>query len=235
MSQLQLSWSASKAYEAADRFETPTMMLPALEHLVAFTIAATLLTITPGLDTALVLRTAASESARRAMMAGFGIALGCFGWGLIVAVGLGALLAASQLAYDILRWVGAAYLLYLGVGLLRSPRREFAVVAPNSASMSDSRWLARGFLTNILNPKVGVFYVSFLPQFIPRDANVAGATVMLTGIHALLGVVWFAALILATRPITRFLRNGPVVTWLDRITGGVFVAFGVRLAASDSR
>lgn len=210
-------------------------MLPGPEHLVAFTMAATLLTITPGLDTALVLRTAASEGPRRAMTAGLGIALGCFGWGLIAAVGLGALLAASQLAYNVLRWAGAAYLLYLGIGLLLSPRREFAVLRPVQSSTSGGQWFARGFLTNILNPKVGVFYVSFLPQFIPAHANVAATTVVLTAIHALLGVAWFAALILATRPIARLLRNGPVVTWLDRITGGVFVAFGLRLAVSDPR
>jgi len=210
-------------------------MLPAPEHLIAFTVAASLLTITPGLDTALVLRTAASEGPRRAMLAGLGIALGCFGWGIIVALGLGALLAASHLAYNILRWVGAAYLLYLGIGLLRAPRRDFAVATADQRPTSGVRWLARGFLTNILNPKVGVFYVSFLPQFIPANANVAATTIALAVIHALLGIVWFVALTLATRPITRLLRNGPVVTWLDRITGGVFIAFGVRLATSSPR
>lgn len=207
-------------------------MPPAPEHLIAFTVAASLLTITPGLDTALVLRTAASEGPRRAMLAGLGIAFGCFGWGVIVALGLGALLAASHLAYDILRWVGAAYLLYLGIGLLRAPRSDFAVSVENRIPTSGPRWLARGFLTNILNPKVGVFYVSFLPQFIPSNANVAATTIALATIHALLGIVWFVALILATRPITRLLRNGPVVKWLDRITGGVFIAFGIRLASS---
>lgn len=218
-----------------NEFGTSPLMPFAPEYLIAFTVAATLLTITPGLDTTLVLRTAASEGPRRAMMAGLGIALGCLGWGLIVAVGLGALLAASQFAYNVLRWAGAAYLVYLGIGLLRSPRPEFAVLAPVQSSTSGGRWLARGFLTNILNPKVGVFYVSFLPQFIPAGANVAATTVVLTVIHALLGMAWFAALILATRPLARLLCNGPFVTWLDRITGGIFVAFGVRLAASDPR
>ncbi|MEO5866326.1 MAG: LysE family translocator [Sphingomonas sp.] len=205
------------------------------DHLIAFTIAATLLTLTPGLDTALILRTTASEGARRAMMAGLGIALGCFAWGIVVAIGLGALLAASRLAYDMLRWIGAAYLLYLGIKLIRSPQREFAVSAPDQPSTSGAQWLARGFLTNILNPKVGVFYVSFLPQFIASDANVAVTTILLTAIHALLGIAWFASLILATRPIARLLRRGAVVTWLDRVTGGVFVAFGIRLAAAGSR
>ena len=92
--------------------------------LAAFTLTAALLTITPGLDTALVLRTAAAEGPRRAMLAAIGIALGCLGWGAVVGAGLGALLAASQLAYDVLRWAGAAYLLYLGTKLLLNPRRS---------------------------------------------------------------------------------------------------------------
>src|SRR5450631_2138845 len=91
--------------------------------LVAFTAAATLLTVTPGLDTALVLRTAAAEGARRAALAGVGIALGCFGWATAVALGLGALLAASELAYAVLRWIGAAYLVWIGYKMLRHPRR----------------------------------------------------------------------------------------------------------------
>ena len=201
----------------------------------AFSVAAALLTITPGLDTALVLRTTASEGARRALLAGLGIALGCLVWGLVVAAGLGALLAASRLAYDALRWLGAGYLLYLGVRLLWSPRREYAAdVSPRSGT-TGMRWLIRGFLTNILNPKVGVFYVSFLPQFIPARTDVAGMTVLLAAIHAALGLCWFATLILATRPIARLLRKGAIVTWLDRATGGVFVAFGVRLAVSNHR
>src|ERR671936_808697 len=92
--------------------------------LAAFIPAATLLTIAPGLDTALVLRTTASGGAREAALTSLGIAAGCFGWATLVALGLGALLAASELAYTVLRWVGAAYLIYIGYNLLRHPRRE---------------------------------------------------------------------------------------------------------------
>ena len=205
-------------------------MLHIPDHVFAFTLAVSVLTITPGLDTALVLRTAASEGPRRALMAGLGVVLGCFGWGMIVAVGLGALLAASKFGYEILRWAGAAYLLYLGIGLLRSPRHEFAQMHAERASVSAMRSFLNGFLTNMLNPKMGVFYVSFLPQFIPPQAQVAATTVMLTAIHAILGMTWFVALIAATRPIVRLLGDGRLVSWLDRVTGGVFVIFGVRLA-----
>lgn len=211
-------------------------MVPLVEHVAAFTAAAALLTVTPGLDTALVLRTAASESPGQALRAGLGIVAGLFGWGLIVAAGLGALLAASELAYAVLRWVGAAYLLWLGVRLLLAPRRSISLGAePGNAAGRGRSWLLQGFLTNILNPKVGVFYVSFLPQFIPKGAHVPAMTVLLTAVHGLLSLAWFASLILATRPLSRVLRRGAVIAWLDRVTGGVFIAFGVRLALGAHR
>lgn len=202
--------------------------------LLAFTATTALLTITPGLDTALVLRTAAAEGPRRAMLAAVGVALGCLGWGLIVGAGLGALLAASQLAYDGLRWAGALYLLYLGIKLIRAPRCaiDAAVTGDASAQTARPNWLLRGFLTNLLNPKVGVFYVSFLPQFIPAGAAVLGWSVLLATIHNVLGLLWFAALIMATQPLVTALRKPGVMAWLDRLTGALFVAFGLKLALS---
>ena len=202
--------------------------------LLAFTAAAALLTVTPGLDTALILRTAASEGPRRSLLAGLGICAGCMAWGVIVALGLGVLLTASELAYTLLKWAGAAYLVYLGVKLIASPRRSFDAPAAAKAEHG-AAWLWRGFLTNILNPKVGVFYVSFLPQFIPVGTNVPAMTVLLTAIHGVLTLVWFATLIGATRPLARLMKRGGVVTWLDRVTGGVFLAFGARLAFAGHR
>jgi len=196
--------------------------------LFAYTLAAALLTITPGLDTALVLRTAASEGPRRALWSGLGIVTGCFAWAAIVAGGLSALLVASELAYDALRWVGAAYLLYVGFRLLCNPRDSFVnATVPQKGGRGA---FARGALTNLLNPKVGIFYVSFLPQFIPPGVSVAPFTLLLGAIHALLGMVWFLTLIAATRPLTRWLRRPSVVRRLDRATGGIFIAFGARLA-----
>ena len=204
--------------------------MTATAALLAFTATAALLTITPGLDTALVLRTAAAEGPRRAMLAAVGIALGCLGWGLLVGAGLGALLAASQLAYEALRWVGALYLFYLGLKLIRVPRQSMDLAEGNVAAPAQANWLLRGFLTNMLNPKVGVFYVSFLPQFVPAGASVLCWSVLLASIHNVLGLIWFAALIAATRPLLGALRRPGVMCWLDRLTGGLFVAFGLKLA-----
>ena len=201
-----------------------------LQALVAFSAAAVLLTITPGLDTALVLRTAAVEGPKRAALAGLGVVAGCLAWGAAVALGLGALLAASTLAFDILKWAGAAYLVWLGLNLIFRPRNGFELTAALEAGADDLAWLRRGLLTNLLNPKVGVFYVSFLPQFLPPGVPAAPFIFLLAVVHGLMGLVWFAALIAATRPIAGALQKASVVRWLDRVTGGVFLAFGVRLA-----
>lgn len=206
-------------------------MTPIHASLAAYIAAATLLTITPGLDTALVLRTAATGTARQAALAGLGIVAGCFGWATLVALGIGAVLAASQLAYTTLRWIGAAYLLWVGYKMLRHPRRKFISEVGQDRARRPA--FATGALTNLLNPKVGVFYVSFLPQFVPQHVPVAPYILLLGAIHALLGLVWFACLIAATRPIGAYLRRPAVVRTCDRLTGGVFMAFGVGLAVQS--
>jgi threonine/homoserine/homoserine lactone efflux protein len=201
--------------------------------LAAFTAAATLLTITPGLDTALVLRTAATGNARGAALAGLGIAVGCFCWATLVALGLGALLAASNLAYTGLRWVGAVYLVWTGYRMLRSPRQSFITNERRDPRARSA--FGTGALTNLLNPKIGVFYVSFLPQFVPHGVSVAPYMLLLGAIHAALGLLWFACLILATRSIAGVLRRPATVTILDRATGAAFMAFGVGLALESRR
>lgn len=199
-----------------------------LAALLAFTGAAILLTITPGLDTAMVLRTAAAEGPRKAALAGLGICAGCFAWGLAVALGLGALLAASETAYTVLKWVGAAYLAWMGLGMIFKPRSRIDLES------GGKRWgggpFARGLLNNLLNPKIGVFYVSFLPQFAPPGVPAGPFIVLLVSIHVATTIPWFAALIGATRPLKAWLSRAPVVRWLDRVTGGVFIAFGAKLA-----
>ena len=200
------------------------------QALVAFCIAAGLLTMAPGLDTALVLRTAAAEGPRGAALAAVGIVAGCLTWGGAAALGLGALLAASELAFAILKWAGALYLVWLGVNLIFKPRSRLAVELAEPSATGTHGWLGRGYLTNLLNPKVGVFYVSFLPQFLPAHVSAAPFIFLLAVLHALMGIIWFALLILATRPIARALKRPSAVRRQDRLTGFVFLSFGVRLA-----
>ncbi|RKH95801.1 LysE family translocator [Corallococcus sp. AB038B] len=203
--------------------------------LLTFLVAAGILTITPGVDTAMVLRTSAIEGTRRAGFAALGIGIGCLAWGGAVALGLGALLAASQVAYTALSWAGAAYLVWLGIGLLRKPRSSFAAddaVTGAEVQQGALDWLRRGLLTNVLNPKVGVFYVTFLPQFVPPDVPVVAYTFGLAAIHVVMGAVWAALLIGVTAPLGRVLRRPAFMKAMDRVTGCVFIAFGAKLALS---
>lgn len=182
----------------------------------------------------MVLRAATIDGRRTAVAASLGIVLGCLIWGGAVSLGLGALLQASSLAYTIVKIAGAAYLVWLGFKLLLKPRAALDTAAPADARGGRDAFL-RGFLTNMLNPKIGVFYITFLPQFVPAGTNVAGYSFFLACVHVLLTLAWFAALIAAAVPLGAFLRKPKAVRTLDRLTGGVFIAFGLKLATSSAR
>lgn len=201
---------------------------------LTFVASAALLTITPGLDTVLVLRTAGLEGRRAAAMTASGIGLGCLIWGAAVSLGLGALLQASQMAYAAVKLAGAAYLLWLGIQLLIHPREALDMSGDFTPPRGQDSF-RRGFLTNLLNPKMGVFYITFLPQFVPTGVSVAAYTFFLAAVHVVLAFVWFAMLIAATAPLSGLLRRPGAVPLLDRITGGLFLAFGLRLAFSSTR
>jgi threonine/homoserine/homoserine lactone efflux protein len=207
-----------------------------VEHaLLSFTLAAGLLTITPGLDTALVLRTAAVEGGKQALLAGAGICLGCLLWGVAASFGLSALLAVSSFAYNALRIIGAIYLSYLGIQFFI---RAFSTSSNSAAEPvlekdkrgDNSLWLKRGLLTNLLNPKVGVFYLSFLPQFIPAGVQVWSFSILLALIHATEGILWFLLLTNATEFLSSWLRQRHVVMALDSAMGAILIAFGLKLA-----
>lgn len=202
--------------------------MPIADNLIAFTLAATLLTLTPGLDTALILRTATVEGRKQGLRAALGINAGCLLWGAAVAFGLGALIAVSELAYNILKYCGAAYLAWLGLNMLLRPRQSLAPAGENGQRAGN--WFFKGMMGNLLNPKVGIFYVSFLPQFIPQGQPLVAWTFGLVSIHVVLGLLWAMALISATRPLAGLLRREKVINWMDRATGLVFMLFAARLA-----
>ncbi|WP_299998966.1 LysE family translocator [uncultured Cedecea sp.] len=200
------------------------------DSLLAFSFAALLLTLTPGLDTALILRTSCAEGGKKAFQAALGIDTGCFIWGTFVAFGLGALLAVSELAYTILKICGAAYLCWLGIQLLMRPRSSFSY--NDSTTSSHENWFVRGMLGNVLNPKMGIFYVSFLPQFIPVGHSPFVWTFILVSIHVTIGTIWSATLILVTHFASVILKKGSVIRFMDRATGGLFLCFAAKLAFS---
>ncbi|CUU26133.1 threonine/homoserine/homoserine lactone efflux protein [Pantoea agglomerans] len=200
------------------------------DSLFAFSLAALLLTLTPGLDTALILRTACAEGGKKAFHVALGIDAGCFIWGALVALGLGALLAVSEMAYTVLKVCGAVYLSWLGLQLLIRPRSSFSDGDDNNVSQGS--WFIRGILGNVLNPKMGIFYVSFLPQFIPTGHSPLIWTFILVSIHVAIGTIWSVTLILSTHFASAILKKSRVVRIMDRATGGLFLCFAAKLAMS---
>lgn len=213
--------------------------MPDVSALLAFSAAAGLLTITPGLDTALVLRTAAVEDPSKARLAAAGICTGCLAWGSATALGLTALLALSRIAYQSLRIVGACYLIYLGVQMWRRRHADIALATDSGRAQNVGKtprqWFVRGLLTNLLNPKVGVFYVTFLPQFVPLGASVGWYCLLFTLIHVAQGMIWLTLLTMAIRPLRVWLERPRVLRSLDRTTGAVLIGSGLALAFEKRR
>jgi threonine/homoserine/homoserine lactone efflux protein len=206
-------------------------MFPSVPVLWAFGLVVALLTITPGLDTALVLRSAAVAGQRRAWGAIIGIISGTLVWGVLAAVGVAAVLAASATAFTVLKLAGAAYMVWMGVRLIVAAAKGH-VALPDAATPGNT-FLAgvwQGFLTNLLNPKVGAFYVALLPQFIPASAPHLTWGIALAGVHAVLGVIWLGTLALFAGRIRPWLQRPRVTRGIDAGVGAVITAFGVKLA-----
>ncbi|MFJ6012873.1 LysE family translocator [Streptomyces sp. NPDC092952] len=208
----------------------------------SFALVVGLLTLTPGLDTALILRTSAVGRRRRAWGVVLGIQTGTLLWGALTSLGVTALLTASHLAYTALRWAGAVYLVWMGVRMLRDTfapggQGRSGAEAAESALLSGADTVGGGWrqgtLTNLLNPKMGAFYVAVLPQFIPAGVSHFTMGLLLTTVHILLGLVWSAVLIGFARVLRDWLRKPRARRLLDRITGTVIAGFGIRLALGD--
>lgn len=201
------------------------------ENFFAFTGAALILTVTPGLDTALVLRTAALDGARHGMSAALGIGTGCLCWGTAASLGLGAILLTWPAAFLALKVAGAGYLVWMGATLLVRPRRSISEVTEADVHSGSSLWLSarRGFTTNILNPKVGLFYITLLPQFVPAGTSSVTYSLLLASAHVVLAVVWFILLASMADSMRRHLGRTGMLPLIDRLTGGVFVGFGLHL------
>jgi len=203
--------------------------------LLSFAVVAALLTITPGLDTALVLRSALVQGKRLAIATGLGIISGGLVWGVAAAVGLAALLRASELAFSILKLIGAAYMIYLGLRMLWTrvirPRADTVEIAARLPRHWWGSW-SKGLLTNLLNPKVGAFYVAVLPQFLVPGTNDILMGVLLAGVHGVETAVWFALIIFGAHSVRRWLDRPVVQRSIDGVTGTALVGFGVALAVS---
>jgi len=195
---------------------------------ITYLITATLLTMAPGLDTATVLRSAMVEGAAHGAATTAGVAIGCFCWGSAAAFGLAQLFQDAPVAGACLRVIGALYLGYAGAALLLRRRAQMTVEGSGGPAPKLSTSALRGFTTNILNPKVGIFYLTLLPQFAPRDGDVEVAW-LLALVHVAIATFWFLGLSAFAGGIRPMLSNPRVTLAIDRVTGGIFVLLGIGL------
>jgi threonine/homoserine/homoserine lactone efflux protein len=204
------------------------------EALLQFAVVAALLTIIPGLDTVLVLRTAISRGRGPAFATAAGICTGTVAWGVAAALGASALLAASETAFTALKIAGACYMAWLGISMLiRTFRNGPAAPTelPQATGNAGTPYLT-GVTTSLLNPKVGVFYMVMIPQFLPQDVPPLLMGILLPLVHNVEGMLWFAGIIAATHYARRWLQSPVVGKATDRIAGVVLVAFAAKIAAS---
>ncbi len=204
-------------------------------QVVAFTFVAAVLTLTPGADTMLVVRNVLRGGRHHGMVTTCGICAGLFVHATLSALGVSVILMHSATAFHLVKGAGACYLVWLGVQSLRSAVRgvdQRAGTAPTvtTGGVAPQHCFLEGFLSNVLNPKVAVFYLAFLPQFIGPTDPVLQKSLLLTGIHAVEGLVWLVAVSIVVEQTRRLFLQSTVRRWLDGVCGMLLVSFGVRLA-----
>jgi threonine/homoserine/homoserine lactone efflux protein len=196
--------------------------------LFEFVIASLLLIALPGPDQALIMRNALVGGRSAGVRTMLGGATGLTLHAGAAALGVSALLATSATAYATLKLVGIAYLLYLAVKMLLSAQRP----AEPEREARGGRPFAQGFVSNALNPKVALFFLTFVPQFLPEGGPTLPVALALSAIFAALYLAWFSGLVTLVGLASDALRRPRVKAWIERVTGAALVAFGVRLAAA---
>lgn len=206
-------------------------------QVLAFTGIAALLTITPGADTMLVIRNVLSRGGKAGILSTFGICSGLFIHASLSALGLSIILVKSAATFQIVKYAGAIYLIFLGS---QSFWRIFKIKEDQLSKIESEKVegefhikkksFLEGFLTNILNPKVAIFYLAFLPQFIGADDPVFQKSVLLAAIHAIEGIIWLCFISLFLGRIKAIIRKSKARKIIEGVTGTVLIGFGVKLS-----
>ncbi|ELX12418.1 lysine exporter protein [Janthinobacterium sp. HH01] len=214
-----------------------------IHDLTLFVISGLLLNIMPGPDSLLIMTRSATQGWRAGSAAALGIGAGTMLHIFAAALGLSALLATSAAAFTVVKWIGAAYIVYVGIGMLREKLRADAddAAAAETAARAAAQPLAyrkiffQGFLTNVLNPKVALFFLAFVPQFISADSSSKPLAFIVLGcIFNFNGMLWCNGLAVFTAFASARLKVKPLMAlWLNRVTGGLFLALGLRLALAE--
>ncbi|MGC4099730.1 LysE family translocator [Ferruginibacter sp.] len=203
-----------------------------LDNYLLFVMASIILCIVPGPDMIFLLGRTLAQGRKAGIIAAVGINAGAYVHLLAAVTGLSAILAASATALTIVKWAGAVYLVYIGIRVLMSRQNELVVQANGIKKQSYRSVFWQGFLSDVLNPKVAIFFLAFLPQFIDTHSShqslqivLLGCTVNIIAIIINCTLVYFASALTA-----RLRKNQRVTLWLNKIMGAVFIGLGVKLA-----
>ncbi|MDQ3818880.1 MAG: LysE family translocator [Acidobacteriota bacterium] len=205
-------------------------------QVLAFTGIAAVLTLTPGADTMLVMRNVLERGRRAGLLTTLGICTGLFFHATLSALGLSLILVRSATAFEVVKMVGACYLIFLGgqsIWRALRHRDELADLPAGKAARREKKgWRSylEGLLTNVLNPKVAIFYLAFLPQFISVKDAAFAKSILLASIHFALGVIWLSLLTLLLGRVRALLTRPRIKRAIKATTGAVLIAFGARLA-----
>lgn len=198
-----------------------------------FLIAAIIFILTPGIDTVFILNTSLSQGKKAGIFASLGISVGVFVHTLFAALGLSLLIAQSAMAFMVLKYLGAAYLFYIGV--MKLIKRENPLNFDTKIEVQSApKNFTSGVITNVLNPKVALFFISFFPQFIQSDSVNNPIPFFILGfIYAVLGVIWLCFLSVFAANVSSKLKNNTQTSgWINKISGLVFILMGLKMALS---
>lgn len=205
----------------------------AIEHFWVFALAALLLNLTPGNDMFYVAARSTSQGIKAGIISSLGIMAGCMVHILAAVIGLSAIIAQSALAFNIIKYVGAAYLVYLGIRSIISRKKTFEV-KNKMQQQSYTRIFWQGVLTNVLNPKVALFFLAFLPQFINIESKHTALQILFLGTWFNVGgtLVNIVVAILFGKIGTWLSQSPRFIQWQERITGAMLIALGIKVALS---
>ncbi|MDJ1493593.1 LysE family translocator [Cytophagaceae bacterium DM2B3-1] len=206
-----------------------------IDNFLVFSITALIFIMTPGIDTIFILNKSISQGKRAGIFSTIGTNSGVLLHTLFAALGLSLIVAQSALAFSLVKYAGALYLLFLGISALRS--RDKKMDFDKKAPVKESDWknFRTGFMTNILNPKVALFFLSFFPQFIKKEYSESPVPFIILGCTcALLGMIWFLTLTFFSALFSQRLKNNPGFNqYLNKASGMVYVGMGIKVAITE--
>jgi len=208
----------------------------------AFLIAITILTLTPGLDTALVIRNSSRAGYIDGCVTSLGICSGLFVHATFSALGISAILLQSAELFQLVKWIGAAYLIWLGISSLLTiykskgkGNKKITISEGNTQKFSSRRSLREGFLSNVLNPKTAIFYLAFLPQFIDLNYSPALQSLTMAGIHFFIAMIWQCSLAFAINSAKKLFSSSKMSNWMEGVTGIVLITLGTKLLFTNNK